>query len=119
MRAVAVPDDLWAAFSRTVHDSGLNLFAITGSPAQAPRYEVRTRKGRPVSVRGRDLTEREMQLLAGMSIGMTNGEIGRQLDIAEDTVKSHARRLFRKLGARDRAHAVAIGYQRGHLGVAS
>jgi len=29
--------------------------------------------------------------------------------VSEDTVKTHARRLFRKLGANDRAHAVALG----------
>ena len=53
------------------------------------------------------LTEREMQVLRGMSQGQSNGEIGRELFLSEDTVKTHARRLFRKLGARDRAQAVA------------
>ena len=55
------------------------------------------------------LTEREMQVLRGMSQGQSNGEIGRELFLSEDTVKTHARRLFRKLGARDRAQAVALG----------
>ena len=40
-------------------------------------------------------------------------EIGRELFVSEDTVKTHARRLFRKLGARDRAHAVAAGFRAG------
>jgi DNA-binding NarL/FixJ family response regulator len=55
------------------------------------------------------LTERELQILQGMSAGSSNGEIGRHLFLAEDTVKTHARRLFSKLGAQDRAHAVALG----------
>lgn len=54
-------------------------------------------------------TERELQILRGMSMGHSNSEIGRELFLSEDTVKTHARRLFQKLGARDRAHAVALG----------
>jgi DNA-binding NarL/FixJ family response regulator len=60
-----------------------------------------------------NLTERELQVLRGMSQGQSNGEIGRELFLSEDTVKTHARRLFRKLGARDRAQAVAVGFRRG------
>ena len=43
----------------------------------------------------------------------SNAEIGRELYLSEDTVKTHARRLFRKLGASDRAHAVALGLPLG------
>lgn len=59
------------------------------------------------------LTEREMQVLRGMADGKSNAEIGRELFVSEDTVKTHARRLFRKLGARDRAHAVAAAFRAG------
>jgi len=59
------------------------------------------------------LTERELQVLRGMADGKSNAEIGRDLYVSEDTVKTHARRLFRKLGARDRAHAVASGFRAG------
>jgi DNA-binding NarL/FixJ family response regulator len=59
------------------------------------------------------LSEREMQVLAGMSRGRSNSEIGRELYLSEDTVKTHARRLFRKLGAADRAQAVALGFRWG------
>jgi DNA-binding NarL/FixJ family response regulator len=55
------------------------------------------------------LTERELEVLRGMSQGQSNGEIGRSLFLSEDTIKTHARRMFNKLGARDRAHAVALG----------
>jgi DNA-binding NarL/FixJ family response regulator len=60
-----------------------------------------------------DLTERELQVLRGMADGKSNAEIGRELFVSEDTVKTHARRLFRKLGARDRAHAVAAAFRAG------
>lgn len=59
------------------------------------------------------LTERELQVLRAMADGKSNAEIGRELFVSEDTVKTHARRLFRKLGARDRAHAVAAGFRAG------
>jgi DNA-binding NarL/FixJ family response regulator len=59
------------------------------------------------------LTERERQVLEGMAAGKSNGEIGRELYLSEDTVKTHARRLFRKLGAADRAQAVAVGFRSG------
>lgn len=61
------------------------------------------------------LTERELQVLRGMAEGKSNAEIGRDLYVSEDTVKTHARRLFRKLSARDRAHAVAVGFRSGAL----
>ncbi len=59
------------------------------------------------------LTERELQVLTGMGRGRSNAEIGRELFLSEDTVKTHARRLFRKLAASDRAHAVAKGFRLG------
>ena len=59
------------------------------------------------------LTERELQVLTGMGRGRSNAEIGRELFLSEDTVKTHARRLFRKLSAADRAHAVAKGFRLG------
>jgi len=59
------------------------------------------------------LTERELQILRGMTRGLSNGEIGRKLFLSEDTVKTHARRLFQKLGAYDRAHAVGLGLRNG------
>ncbi len=59
------------------------------------------------------LTERELQVLTGMSQGKSNGQIGRDLYLSEDTIKTHARRLFRKLGVNDRAQAVALGFRRG------
>ncbi|MDW3850188.1 response regulator transcription factor [Micromonospora sp. BRA006-A] len=80
--------------------------------AEAPRAGAVQRPARtPRSAIG--LTERELQVLLGMAEGKSNAEIGRELFVSEDTVKTHARRLFRKLGARDRAHAVAAGFRAG------
>lgn len=59
------------------------------------------------------LTKREVDVLVGMSNGRSNAQIGQELYLSEDTIKTHARRLFRKLGAADRAQAVAIGLRQG------
>jgi DNA-binding NarL/FixJ family response regulator len=82
---------------------------------EAARTARESRRPEPAG-RGRSgigLTERELQVLLGMAEGKSNAEIGRELFVSEDTVKTHARRLFRKLGARDRAHAVAAGFRAG------
>lgn len=76
-------------------------------PAATPGPDGQTRVIDP------PLTERERQVLDGMSRGKTNNEIGRELFLSEDTVKTHARRLFRKLGVNDRAQAVALGFRSG------
>jgi DNA-binding NarL/FixJ family response regulator len=61
------------------------------------------------------LTEREQQVLSGMANGKSNAQIGRDLYLSEDTIKTHARRLFRKLEVGDRAHAVAAGFRWGFV----
>jgi len=65
----------------------------------------------PVDARAPELTERELQVLQGMAGGKSNAQIGRDLYLSEDTIKTHARRLFRKLGVNDRAQAVASGFR--------
>jgi DNA-binding NarL/FixJ family response regulator len=62
---------------------------------------------------GPALSSREIQVLVGMSQGRSNGQIGKELFLSEDTIKTHSRRIFRKLGANDRAQAVAHGFRHG------
>ncbi|WP_432563095.1 response regulator [Kineococcus sp. SYSU DK003] len=61
------------------------------------------------------LTPRELEVLAAVSRGSTNAEIGRELFIGEATVKTHLLRVFAKLGVDDRTHAVTVAIQRGLL----
>ena len=63
------------------------------------------------------LTRREREILALVAEGLSNGEIGARLFVSEDTVKTHVRGLLTKLGAANRAHAVAIGFRIGLLGL--
>ena len=62
---------------------------------------------------GRDLTEREVQVLEGIAKGRSNKEIGDDLSISEATVKSHVNAILAKLEANDRTHAAMIALKRG------
>ncbi len=70
---------------------------------------------REPSTSGVELSERELQVLHGMSEGKSNGEIGRELSLSGNTIKTHVRGLFGKLGVRDRAQAVAQGFRCGFV----
>jgi DNA-binding NarL/FixJ family response regulator len=61
------------------------------------------------------LSAREREVLSLVAEGLSNREIGSKLNITEETVKSHVRRTFLRLGARNRAHAVSVGHSRGLL----
>jgi DNA-binding NarL/FixJ family response regulator len=58
------------------------------------------------------LTPREVEMLSAIGSGLSNKAIARRLDISLHTVKFHIESLFRKLGARSRAEAVAKGLER-------
>ena len=59
------------------------------------------------------LSEREIEVLRLIAGGNANKEIGAQLSITEETVKSRVSNILSKLGANDRTHAVTIGLKRG------
>jgi DNA-binding NarL/FixJ family response regulator len=61
------------------------------------------------------LSSRELEVLRLVAAGFTNREGAQKLFISEATVKTHLLHIYAKLGVRDRASAVAAGYQRGLL----
>lgn len=62
---------------------------------------------------GKDITKREWQIINCWAEGMSYKESGVYLRIEANTVKSHARRIFKKLGAVNQAQAVAIAFRNG------
>jgi DNA-binding NarL/FixJ family response regulator len=61
------------------------------------------------------LSARELEVLRLVAAGSTNRETAQRLFISEATVKTHLLHIYAKLEVRDRASAVAAGYQRGLL----
>lgn len=97
IRAVADGDALLAP---SVTRKLIEEFAAAPTPAAAdPRLDA--------------LTEREREVLVHIAMGLNNQELGEQLFIAENTVKTHVKRILVKLGARDRVQAVVMAYEAG------
>lgn len=84
---------------------------VTGKPTKVPNLTGNTPMN-AAAVEAR-LTSREFEVLTGMSEGKSNATIGRELSLSEDTIKTHARRMFRKLGVSDRTSAVVHAFRNG------
>lgn len=82
------------------------IVAVTASEPRAPGAAGGTfvRDDARVAVLG--LTRRELEILACIAEGLSNQEIGARLFVSENTVKTHASRVFDKLDARRRTQAV-------------
>ncbi len=63
------------------------------------------------------LTKRELEVLTLIKKGLTNSQIGKQLFIAERTVKFHVTAILSKLNASTRTEAVDISLKRGFLAI--
>ena len=61
-----------------------------------------------------ELTPRQLQILDSLVRGLTSVDIATQLDISADMVREHTSALFKRLGAANRAEAVAIALRK-HL----
>ena len=82
-----------------------------GAAAWRPRWWPRCAAPRGAG----PLTAREREVLRLIAAGLPSKQIARALGISERTVKFHATSLLRKLGADNRAQAVALAAQRGLL----
>jgi two-component system, NarL family, nitrate/nitrite response regulator NarL len=96
---------------------GEDLLPLTAGPASRPGVEPGD-DARHIRVdvavqRSLGLSVREVQVLIGVGRGLTNADIGRRLYLSAQTVKTHVTRLFRKLGAADRAEAVGRAWALG------
>ncbi len=80
---------------------------------------IETYVGQPVSAQApglAELTDREREVLQAMARGLSNAEIGRELYLAETTVKTHVAHVLAKLGVRDRVQAVVLAHRSGAAG---
>jgi len=73
-----------------------------------PELEVR-RPAKPFA----DLTQRELEILAHVAMGLSNKMIARALNIADGTVKLHVKAILRKLGMRSRVEAAVAAVEHG------
>ena len=65
----------------------------------------------------KELPARQRQVLLLVANGNTNAQIGRRLGLSRPTIDRHLAETYRRLGASDRAQAVAIALAVGELGV--
>jgi DNA-binding NarL/FixJ family response regulator len=81
----------------------------SGQPAVSADVEaaLQTRASHPA------LTPREVEILYVVAEGKRNKEIGAALSISEETVVTHLKNIFTKLGVNDRTAAVALAVRRG------
>lgn len=77
--------------------------------AEGSTAELATSGAKPAP----ELTERERTIIRMMAEGATNKEIARVLSLEEITIKVHTRRLYRRLGAANRAEAVRLAVEQG------
>jgi DNA-binding NarL/FixJ family response regulator len=89
----------------TAIDPGLAARAVdTASRLQRDEFWPGARQG---------LTQRESEILSFMVTGLSNRGIANKLVIGDETVKSHLRSIYRKLGVSDRTAAVATALREG------
>ncbi len=93
------PIDLPSALRQAVEG---NVFSAIGlpDPGDSP-------------ARAAGLTERETTILAALARGLSNEAIGKELWLAEQTVKFHLTNIYRKLGVSNRTEAARLAYQNG------
>ena len=62
------------------------------------------------------LTDREIDVVEGLALGLQQAEIARRLGIGPETVKTYVRSIYEKLGVRDKAEALAVARAKKLIG---
>jgi DNA-binding NarL/FixJ family response regulator len=86
---------------------------MRGAAALEPEVAARLLERMAEGERGDELSERELEVLRLLVAGASNKSIAAQLNLSENTIKTHISRIFAKLGVQSRAEAVAVALQRG------
>ena len=107
------PEQLIEAIRVVAAGEALLAPSVTRRLIEAVNRQAPVRADPAQSERLSALTPRELEVLTGIGRGLSNQELAEELFIADNTVKTHVKRVFTKIGARDRAQAVVIAYQAG------
>jgi DNA-binding NarL/FixJ family response regulator len=92
--------------------------AVSGEPAppESPIHRVReAMQRRQVDCDEVPLTNREMQVLRHLALGLSNKDIGQSLNISVETVKEHVQNILRKLQVNDRTQAAVWAVKKGFV----
>jgi LuxR family transcriptional regulator, maltose regulon positive regulatory protein len=104
-RAAAVVElDQAAAVIDGCKDAGAVTFQLRGAVALTGAKRRRSR---------RDLSDRELEILRLLASDLTRREIGATLFVSFNTIQTHMRSIYRKLGVTSRVQAVARARERG------
>jgi LuxR family maltose regulon positive regulatory protein len=97
-----------------VDGESLRLLTYSGKLLAEFSQDALGEKSKPETIL-EPLSDRELEILHLISIGLTNQEIAHRLVIAVSTVKSHINNLYSKLGTQRRTQAIAIARDLGLL----
>jgi DNA-binding NarL/FixJ family response regulator len=107
----ARPPELVAAVRAAV--AGDTLLAPEITRRLVESYVRRPPPGTHLSHELESLTPRELEVFRHIARGHSNAEIAQLLYVTDETIKTHASRIFMKLGVRDRTQAVILAYEHG------
>ena len=100
------------SFSEEVY-IGIIAVIFTGIGIWSGIKWVRRGKSKPIQIRTSkeiqkelSISDREMEVLIGITEGLTNKEIANRLFLSESTIKTHSSNLFSKMGVQRRTQAV-------------
>jgi DNA-binding NarL/FixJ family response regulator len=104
-----------SASGDVIVDSILRAGRGEGPRSDSPILNVRASMSRKRDATDDDipLTNRELQVLRHIALGLSNREIGQSLNISIETVKEHVQNILRKLDTPDRTAAAVWAVKRG------
>jgi two-component system nitrate/nitrite response regulator NarL len=105
-------DALIAAIARAMRGESVVAGEMTGKLVAAYR-DATTPAAPPAASKVAQLSPREQEILRAIARGASNKEIGRELGIAETTVKIHVQHVLRKLDVSSRVQAAVIASEHG------
>lgn len=95
------PIDLSSALRQALEGT---VFSAVGLPEKTAQQDA---------VKAAGLTDRETTILKALARGLSNEAIGKELWVAQQTVKFHLTNIYRKLGVKNRTEASRLAYQHG------